>query len=210
MCLRLFATEPTSPFDVISQLTGEEDEAGKKKASLRVMRLVDEIMSLSLIEAAHLCDLCQEKLAPGDDTPIPGRMAFPHPMAMFPGGGMPGMMPGFAMPQAMPVAAASSAAPAAAAAPAVGEPGDVNAPAADVKPKKEEKKEFLTVKLLSFETAKKINVVKEVRALTQLGLKEAKELVEGSPKVVKKGVPAAEAEAMRDKLVAAGAEVSLE
>merc|ERR1712190_589582 len=112
----------------------------------------------------------------------------------------------------MPVAAV----PGGVAAPAVAAPAAVEpeAPAdagADAAPaKKEEKKEFLTVKLLSFATAKKINVVKEVRAVTQLGLKEAKELVEGAPKVVKKGVPAAEAEAMRDKLVAVGAEVSLE
>merc|ERR1719203_1563504 len=87
------------------------------------------------------------------------------------------------------------------------EPAD--APAAEVK-KEEKKKEFLAIKLVSFESAKKINVVKEVRALTQLGLKEAKELVEGAPKLVKKGVPAADAEAMREKLTAAGGEVTLE
>lgn len=47
-------------------------------------------MSLSLIEAADLCDLCQDRLTPGDGSPIPGRMPFPHPGAMF-SSGMPMM-----------------------------------------------------------------------------------------------------------------------
>lgn len=194
-----------SSFDVFQKLKDPPGEggasAGKRKPSDKVIRLVDEIMSLTLIEAADLCDLCQEKLAPGDGTPIPGRMPFPHPMAMFAGGG------GMPMPGAMPMAAAPAAAPAAPApAPEAAEPAAEAAP-----PQKEEKKkEFVTVKLLSFETAKKINVVKEVRAVTSLGLKEAKELVEGAPKVVKKGVPIADAEGIRDKLTAAGAEVALE
>ena len=57
--------------------------------------------------------------------------------------------------------------------------------------------------------AQKINVIKEVRAITGLGLKEAKDLVEGAPKSVKEGVPAAEAEEVKKKLEAAGASVEL-
>ena len=56
---------------------------------------------------------------------------------------------------------------------------------------------------------KKINVIKEVRAITGLGLKEAKDLVEGAPKEVKKGVPKKEAEEAKKKLEAAGAKVEL-
>ena len=56
---------------------------------------------------------------------------------------------------------------------------------------------------------KKINVIKEVRAATSLGLKEAKELVEGAPKEVKSGVPKKEAEEIKAKLEAAGAKVEL-
>ena len=56
---------------------------------------------------------------------------------------------------------------------------------------------------------KKINVIKEVRALTSLGLKEAKDLVEGAPKEVKKGVPKKEAEEAKKKLESAGAKVEL-
>ncbi|SDH21452.1 50S ribosomal protein L7/L12 [Pelagibacterium luteolum] len=55
----------------------------------------------------------------------------------------------------------------------------------------------------------KINVIKEVRALTGLGLKEAKDLVEGAPKAVKEGVNKAEAEDVKAKLEAAGAKVEL-
>lgn len=56
---------------------------------------------------------------------------------------------------------------------------------------------------------KKINVIKEVRAITGLGLKEAKDLVEGAPKTVKEGVSKADAEEMKKKLEAAGAKVEL-
>ncbi len=57
--------------------------------------------------------------------------------------------------------------------------------------------------------ANKINVIKEVRAITGLGLKEATDLVEGAPKEVKAGVPKAEAEELKKKLEAAGAKVQL-
>ena len=56
---------------------------------------------------------------------------------------------------------------------------------------------------------KKINVIKEVRAATSLGLKEAKDLVEGAPKEVNNGVPKKEAEEIKAKLEAAGAKVEL-
>jgi large subunit ribosomal protein L7/L12 len=56
---------------------------------------------------------------------------------------------------------------------------------------------------------KKINVIKEVRAITGLGLKEAKDLVEGAPKTVKEGVAKADAAEMKKKLEAAGAKVDL-
>ena len=56
---------------------------------------------------------------------------------------------------------------------------------------------------------KKIQVIKEVRALTNLGLKEAKDLVEGAPKPVKENIPKAEAEAIKKKLEDGGAKVSL-
>jgi|SRR5262245_6542285 len=57
--------------------------------------------------------------------------------------------------------------------------------------------------------ANKINVIKEVRAITSLGLKEAKDLVEGAPKPVKEGVNKADAEALKKKLEDAGAKVEL-
>ncbi len=56
---------------------------------------------------------------------------------------------------------------------------------------------------------KKIEVIKEIRGITGLGLKESKDLVEGAPKTVKEGVPKAEAEELKSKLEAAGATVEL-
>ena len=71
----------------------------------------------------------------------------------------------------------------------------------------EEKTEF-TVELTDA-GAQKIGVIKEVRAITGLGLKEAKDLVEGAPKAVKEGLPKADAEAAKKKLEEAGAKVEL-
>ena len=86
-------------------------------------------------------------------------------------------------------ATAAAAAPVAAAAPA------------------EEKSEFTI--MLAAAGDKKINVIKEIRAITTLGLKEAKDLVEGAPKEIKSGVNEKEAEEIKKKLEAAGAKVEL-
>ena len=93
-----------------------------------------------------------------------------------------------------------AAAPVAAAAPGAAAPAAAAAPA-------EEKSDFTI--FLSSSGDKKINVIKEVRAITGLGLKEAKDLVEGAPKEVKKGVPKKDAEEAKKKLEAAGAKVEL-
>jgi len=97
----------------------------------------------------------------------------------------------FGVSAAMPVAAAPAAGAGAAAAPAV-----------------EEQTEF-TVTLKAFTAEKKIRVIKEVRAITGLGLKEAKDLVEGCPNPVVKDVPKAEAEKVKKQLEAAGATVEV-
>ena len=92
------------------------------------------------------------------------------------------------------VTAAAAVAPAPAAGAAGAEPA-------------EEKDEFTI--MLTAAGDKKINVIKEVRAVTALGLKEAKDLVEGAPKEVKSGVNKKEAEEIKAKLEAAGAKVEL-
>ena len=98
--------------------------------------------------------------------------------------------------------------PAAAAAGGAGAPaGDGAAAAAGGAAAAEDKDDF-TIMLVSAGD-KKINVIKEVRAATSLGLKEAKDLVEGAPKEVKAGVPKKEAEEIKAKLEAAGAKVEL-
>ena len=93
----------------------------------------------------------------------------------------------------------SAAAPVAVAAVAGGGGGEAEAA--------EEKDEFDVV--LAEVGDKKINVIKEVRAITGLGLKEAKDLVEGAPKPIKEGVAKAEAEEIQKKLEEAGAKVEL-
>lgn len=95
----------------------------------------------------------------------------------------------FGVSAAAPVAVAAGAAPAAGGAAA------------------EEKTEFTVV--LAAAGDKKINVIKEVRTITGLGLKEAKDLVEGAPKPLKEGVAKEEAEEMKKKLEAQGAKVEL-
>ena len=71
----------------------------------------------------------------------------------------------------------------------------------------EEQTEFTVMLLDSGE--KKINVIKEIRTITGLGLKEAKDLVEGAPKMVKEGITKADAEAIKKTLEGAGAKVEL-
>ncbi len=94
----------------------------------------------------------------------------------------------------------SAAAPVAVAAMPGAAGGDAGAAA-------EEKDEFDVI--LTEAGASKINVIKEVRGITGLGLKEAKDLVEGAPKPVKEGAAKAEAEEIKEKLEAAGAKVEL-
>jgi large subunit ribosomal protein L7/L12 len=92
---------------------------------------------------------------------------------------------------------------AAAAMPAFAMPMPGAAPAAEV----EEKTEFDVI--LADAGAQKINVIKEVRAITGLGLKEAKDLVEAAPKAIKEAVSKAEAEEIKKKVEAAGAKIEI-
>lgn len=103
----------------------------------------------------------------------------------------------FGITAAAPVAAAAPAAAAAAA----------GAPAAA--PEAEEEKTEWTVTLKDF-GANKINVIKAIRQVTTLGLKEAKDLVEGAPAAVKEGIPKSEAETVVKKLEEAGATVEMQ
>ena len=117
-------------------------------------KIVDDLSSLTVLEAAELSKMLEEK---------------------------------WGVSAAAPVAAAAAAGPAAAAV--------------------EEKTEFTV--MLTAAGEKKIEVIKEVRAITGLGLKEAKDLVEAAPKAVKEGLNKADAEAAKKKLEAAGAKVEL-
>lgn len=82
--------------------------------------------------------------------------------------------------------------------------------AADAAPAAKGDKTAFDIKIEAYDAAGKIKVIKEVRAITGLGLKESKEMVEGLPGVVKKGVPKEEAEKFKTQLEAAGAKVVLE
>lgn len=119
-----------------------------------IEKIAEELSALTVMEAADLAKLLEEK---------------------------------WGVSAAAPVAVAAAGAPAAEAA--------------------EEKDEFNVV--LASAGDQKINVIKEVRAITGLGLKEAKDLVEGAPKEIKEGVAKAEAEELKQKLEAAGATVEL-
>lgn len=81
---------------------------------------------------------------------------------------------------------------------------------ADVEEVKKEEKSVFELKLESFEAASKLKIIKEIRAFTELGLKEAKDLVEKTPSIFKRGVPKDEAQQIIDKMKAAGANVIME
>ena len=121
-----------------------------------LQKIVDDLSSLTVLEAAELAKLLEEKW---------------------------GVSAAAAVAVAGPAAAGAAAAPA------------------------EEKTEFTVV--LAASGDKKIEVIKEVRAITGLGLKEAKDLVEGAPKPLKEGVAKDEAEKLKKQLEAVGAKVEL-
>ena len=97
------------------------------------------------------------------------------------------------------VSAAAPVAPAAAPAAGDGDEGDAAA---------EEKDEF-DIEIVGFDSSKKIAVIKEVRSITGLGLKEAKDMVEGAPSIVKEAAAKTDAEEIKKKLEEVGAEVKL-
>ncbi|GAB2278913.1 hypothetical protein Dimus_013583 [Dionaea muscipula] len=84
------------------------------------------------------------------------------------------------------------------------------APALDAQGEKKQEKTVFDLKLESFDAASKIKVIKEIRTFTELGLKEAKEMVEKAPAVFKKAVPKEEAEQVIEKMKAVGANVVME
>ena len=97
------------------------------------------------------------------------------------------------------VSAAAPVAPVAAPAAGGGDEGDAAA---------EEKDEF-DIEIVGFDSSKKIAVIKEVRSITGLGLKEAKDMVEGAPSIVKEAAAKTDAEEIKKKLEEVGAEVKL-
>ncbi|KAL8275516.1 hypothetical protein Esti_000467 [Eimeria stiedai] len=215
----------SSSYDIFKKLKdppGADDSKDlARKPSDKVLRLVDEVLSLSLIEAADLCDLCQEALAKRGGGPAfnaavaAGRAPFPHPSSLFAGALMQHGAFGFAAPAVPPAGQPAAAAAAAAeASPAAGEAAAGGAavarPLISVVAAGAEQKTAFSIRLLGFDAAKKVAVVKEVRAITASGLKESKDLVEQAPKLLRKAVPAEEAQALKAKLEAAGAQVALE
>jgi large subunit ribosomal protein L7/L12 len=201
---RRFSSAPgtqSSQFNVFAKMsdgvgvasnTGESKDK-KRPPSKRVLELVDQILDLSLIEAADLCDICQERLSERSGG-IPMRAPFVHPGAMFGSPMMGGGMPMAGMPiggTPSPGGGAGSSAPA--------EPKQEAAA-----PAKEDEKSIVSVKLVSYAADKRVGVIKEIRGILGLGLKESKELVESVPKVIKRGLPREEAEQLKSKLEAAG------
>ncbi|KNA25232.1 hypothetical protein SOVF_008380 [Spinacia oleracea] len=139
----------------------------------RVFRLVDEVSSLTLVEAAELGTVLMKKMGmKEDEVPIIGVLN-------------PGAAAGLAQMAA-------------------------NSPAGVAQEEKKEEKTVFELKLESFEAASKIKVIKEIRAVTEYGLKEAKDLVEKTPSIFKKGVPKEEAEQIIEKMKAVGAKVIME
>eukprot|EP00249_Psilotum_nudum_P011784 c23380_g1_i1 orf=405-1151(+) len=142
----------------------------RSRPSAKVVRIVDEIANLTLLEASDLSRLLKKKLGIPDVT--------------IPYYGV-GMMPGAAMPQ-------------------------LRAGASLVAEEKMPEKSSFDIKLENYDIGSKVKVIKEVRVLTSLGLKKAKELVENPPAILKKGVNKKEAEQIIEKMKAAQATVVME
>lgn len=190
---------PASQFNIHAKMSdgvGIDSQTGaskdkKRPPSKRVLELADQILNLSLVEAADLCDVCQERLSERSGG-IPLRAPFPHPGSMFGMGGMPMAPSGFA-PNVQPASGAPSQAST-----------EAKTESAPATPTPEEEKSIVSVKLVSYAADKRVGVIKEIRAILGLGLKESKELVESVPKVIKRGLPREEAEELKKKLEASG------
>ncbi|GAB5371446.1 hypothetical protein AAMO2058_001580700 [Amorphochlora amoebiformis] len=164
----------------------QEDEIPEDpyKPTKKVKALVEAVMQLNMYESLQFVNELKDKFGVTDEDVL----------ARSPWAGQQQQM----QMMQQPVMAAPAAAP---------------APAAEEAPKEEEKpaeKTEFAVKLKGFDAKGKIKVIKEVRAITGLGLKEAKETVEKSPVVIKEHLSKDEAEAMAEKIKAAGGEVELE
>ncbi|GAB64977.1 50S ribosomal protein L7/L12 [Plasmodium cynomolgi strain B] len=214
-------------FDKIKDINGsnrneeegnEESDSKKRKPSKKVLKLVDEILNLTLIEAADLCDLCQEKLD-GDkqfnNAALFNRNPFPHPCSFFGAASFssPNIPPG--MNSAFPSHVGAQGAVPPGAVPPGGTPNLGSAEKneqAGTKKKEEKKnsKSTFNVKLENFDVKNKINTIKEIRKITNVGLKEAKDMVESAPFYVQKNVPAEKAEEMKKKFEELGATIILE
>lgn len=195
----------------------------KRKPSDRVIRLAEQVLSLSLIEAADLCELCQEALQASPNQKLPsGRSPFPHPGGYFAGPFMDATMPppfgGVGQPWMAPPGnvqlprqlsqhnASDSSLPEGGAAET---PQD--APEETVAKKNVTKEsKTVSVRLEAFTAARKIALVREVKSLLGLGLKEAKDTVEEAPKLLKANVLREEANQWKEKLEAAGATIVIE
>ncbi|EUD66790.1 hypothetical protein C922_02775 [Plasmodium inui San Antonio 1] len=215
---------PNSSFDVfdkIKDITGsnrneeatEENDSKKRKPSKKVLKLVDEILNLTLIEAADLCDLCQEKLD-GDkqfnNSVFSNRNPFPHPSSFFSAGSFSAanLPPG--MHSALPSHVAAVGSIPSGATPNLGTAEKNEQAETKKKEEKKNNKRTFNVKLENFDVKNKINTIKEIRKITNVGLKEAKDMVESAPFYVQKNVPAEKAEEMKKKFEELGATIVLE
>ncbi|KAK2195227.1 bifunctional Ribosomal protein L7-L12 [Babesia duncani] len=173
-----------------------------RKPSDRVIKLADEILNLTLLESADLCDLCHQRLAGNamSEYQLGPRTPFPHPQGFF----APNMPPMMGIPN-MPVPPAATAQPSNTGAPATTAQSST---ASSAPPQAE--KEPSVVKLVGFDAAKKIGVIKTIRTITGLGLRESKELVEGFPRVVISDVGGEKAKEIAKQIQQAGGEVKLE
>ncbi|ANQ06649.1 Ribosomal protein L7/L12 [Plasmodium coatneyi] len=217
---RMMGNAPNSSFNLFDKIKDisrsneseegtEESDSKKRKPSKKVLKLVDEILNLTLIEAADLCDLCQEKLdgeKQFNNSVFLNRNPFPHPAGFFAAGGfsVPNLSPGMNSPFPNPVTAV----------PPGGTPNlgtaEKNEQAGTKKEEKKNSKSTFNVKLENFDAKNKINTIKEIRKITNVGLKEAKDMVESAPFYVQKNVPAEKAEEMKKKFEELGATIILE
>ncbi|UKK01790.2 hypothetical protein MACK_001143 [Theileria orientalis] len=203
-------------FDIFKKLQDSttsttDNDTNTRKPSSKVIKLVDEILNLTLIEAADLCSLCQEKLSENINMNanfIPGRHPFPHPNTFFQNVGY--MPPGPMVPNSMgPTPNASNTQDSASSTTSGTSDGATNVNTATSKQdKKADAKK--SIKLVGFDKEKKIEIIKTVRTLLNINLRESKELIESYPKVIKKNLDADEVERISKLIIDSGGQIEVE
>lgn len=223
---RIYTVPAPSSLDLFSKLhlANEPDEA-PKVSNTKVNMLADKILALSLLETAHLCELYVEAMQASQSNnqpPIGGEcLPVPHPGSFFPHHTTSGMLAPMVFdnsassgtPDRNEISASTSTNVVSQSQISLNSTSETrisSSPSQKTESTINDSKKSLCLRLEGFDAAKKIALIREVKSLLSIGLKEAKELVESTPQLIRKGLSYSEGNEWKKKLETLGGRVILD